>query len=859
MTAIGCVGSSAQAKTLVLTDGGKTDYTIVVAKNAVAPEKHAASELQAFLHEISGVKLPVVTDDQAVKGKRICVGPSKGLAQIAPSLNAKSLGLEGYHVKTVGDDLVIVGGRPRGTLYGVYSLLEDELGCRWFTPDCSRIPKSPRIALKSLDRRVIPRLEYRATDYPHSRDPDWAVRNKINGTQTHLDAKRGGKIAYAYFVHTFNSILNPKDHFANHPEYFSMIKGRRVGGRTQLCLTNPEVLKLAKARVRSWIKAHPHATIFSVSQNDWHSYCECTTCKALDDREGSHSGSLLAFVNAIAEDIEKDYPDKVISTLAYQYTRKPPKTIRPRPNVTVRLCSIECCFIHPLATDPYNKTFVDDIRGWSKICKRLSVWDYVINYAHTIMPFPNLYVLKPNIRFFIDNGVTSIYEEADYYTKGGELAELRTWIMAKTLWDPSYDTDKAIDEFCAGYYGPAGKFVRQYVGLMHDQIRNAKYHVRIYSPPSLPYMNKSVIARARKLFDRAEAAVRHDPKLLHRVQVARLPIMYVQIARAGGAFELIRDFIPQARDAIKQRGAAKQGKMDAFVRQASTETTRLLERFEKVARKEGVSHIREGRDFNSWLDEMRQRQRKAIPVVRLANGAVEVVVVPEIGGRIWQITDLKRKRDVLNVPKPAVGDYLSNQECNYEEYSGEGWRSPGYREPYKVDEKSARSITLTASLRNGLRIARTITLDPTAPVVRIRSTLSSPGKQPVDGCLRIHPCFALGKMDDAVVWRRQADGTWRRKPLKLTEDASAEKEEFFSGKDLPAGAWMLTDAATDYGVMNTFNVRQVDRCLLNWCGDCQRVNLELFSLIKRLKPRQPITIEHSYELVGKAAVVTGGR
>lgn len=588
-----CGARTLRASAVTLIDNGRTGHTIIISKTAIRPEQHAADELQRFLHEISGVRPAIATDDQPVEGKRICVGQSTCVAKLAPEIDIRSLGQEGYHIKTVGDDLIIVGGRPRGTLYGVYTLLEDELGCRWFTPDCSRIPKNPRIIIKPMDRRYVPPLEYRATDYPNSRDGDWAVRNKQNGTLTGIDESRGGKISYAYFVHTFNALIPPEKYFSTHPEWFSMIGGKRIKDHSQLCLTNVEMLKVAKATVRQWIKGNPQATLFSVSQNDWHNYCTCPDCHALAQREEAQSGPLLAFVNAIAEDIERDYPDKIIDTLAYQYTRKPPKTIKPRPNVTVRLCSIECCFIHPLGEDEFNKSFVRDIQGWATICKRLSIWDYVINYAHTIMPFPNLYVLKPNINFFIANGATSIYEEADYYTKGGEMAELRTWIMAKTLWDPTYDTDKAIDEFCEAYYGPAGKFIRAYVTLLHDQVRNAKYHITIYSPPTVPHLRNEVLAKAHTLFDEAEQAVKDDATLLHRVQVARLPILYVQIARA-----------PKA-PATTQAGPAPAGE--------SWNIQEWVDRFERIARKEGVSHISEGRSFDDWLKAVRAEHKLPWP------------------------------------------------------------------------------------------------------------------------------------------------------------------------------------------------------------------------------------------------------
>ncbi len=572
---------------LTLTRGGKASCTIIVGHTANEQVRYAAEELARFLKEISGAAIPIKTDRDPVKGLVIYVGQSDRLEQSGTKIDLDKLGREGFVIRAIRGALVIVGGQPRGTLYGVYSFLEDQLGCRWFTPDCSRIPQRPSITVPSLNRTVVPALEYRATDYPNSRDPDWAARNKINGTQTRLDAKRGGKIAYSHFVHTFNSILHPDEHFAEHPEYFSEIDGERRDGRTQLCLTNPEVQRIAIETVKRWIAEAPDATIFSVSQNDWRNYCTCEKCRDVADREGSQSGPLLAFVNKIAESICTEHPEKLISTLAYQYTRKPPDLIRPTENVTVRLCSIECCFTHPLTTpgDPENEKFVADIREWAKICERLYVWDYVINYSHSIMPFPNLYSLKENINFFVANNVKGIYEEACYFTKGGEFAELRTWIVAKTLWDPTYDTDRAIIEFLTGYYGAAAVPLREYVTLTHEKVRRENHHFTIRTPPTAPAFSKELIDRSVALFDQAEAAVKDDPKRLHRVQVARLPITYVRIA--------------QGIDKLKKRvkGAPSREQIAQW-----------LGAFERVAKKEGITHVREGQrgEIKAWLKKMRE-------------------------------------------------------------------------------------------------------------------------------------------------------------------------------------------------------------------------------------------------------------
>jgi len=569
----------------VLTIGGKTvkpaTHAIVLPTKPTPQEKLAADDLRVHVRQLTGGDVPIVAEGELGDRVPIVVGrAAAALKKLGVRTDFDKLGLEGIVVRTRGPALILAGNR-RGVLYAVYTFLEDYCNCRSFAPDCTVIPKTGRFDVADLNVRYIPPLEYRSTDYPRSRPATWAVRNKVNGTQTQLTDKHGGKIAYSHFVHTFNSILNPAKEFAKHPEYFSMIKGKRTGGRTQLCLTNPDVIAIAIQTVRRWIKAAPAATIFSVSQNDWHNYCQCPHCAALAKKEGSQAGPMIHFVNAIAAAIAEDHPDKLISTLAYQYTRKPPRHVRPRPNVCVRLCSIECCFAHPLDVCPTNRSFVDDIRNWNKICNRLYIWDYVINYAHSVQPFPNLYSLKPNIRFFIAHGVKGIYEEACYFTVGSELAELRTWIIAKTLWDPTYDTDRAIDEFLAGYYGPAAGPIRKYVNLIHKQVADhADWHANIWSPPTAPYLSRSVIGQSARHFDEAEAAVAKDPGRLHRVRVARMPIQYVQIATAPP-------------------GSRKPG--DAV--------SKLIDRFEATARKEGLVTVREHRaigDLNKWLQKVRK-------------------------------------------------------------------------------------------------------------------------------------------------------------------------------------------------------------------------------------------------------------
>jgi hypothetical protein len=537
---------------MIIVENCKSCYKIIIGENASPSEKHSANELQMFLREISGVEIPIVSDKTPPSDYEIIIGENDHLSKLGIDIDFDKLN-EGFAIRTFGNKLIIAGGKLRGTMYGVYTFLEDYLNCRWFTSNVSRIPKKDRIELRQINKTEIPELEYREPFYTDAFDGDWCARNKMNSTTARLTKDQGGKITYSHFVHTFDAILSPKDHFAEHPEYFSEIDGKRISEHTQLCLTNPYVLKTAIEKVRQWIKESPEANIFSVSQNDWYNPCQCSKCKAIDDAEGSHSGTMLWFVNQVAEAIEKDY--KAIDTLAYQYTRKPPKTIKPRKNVIVRLCSIECCFSHLLDECEVNASFKADIEGWSEISDRLYIWDYVTDFSHYLLPFPNLYVLKPNIQFFINHGVKGIFEEGNYSGGGkGEFAELRAYVLAKLLWNPNYDTDTAIDEFLEGYYGKSASPIREYINILHGNVMCDKsLHMNIWANPKIGYLSEDNISLAEELFDKAEKMADNDD-ILARVLVARLPIQYVRISNLSENDPKRLDIINKFIDVVDKEG-----------------------------------------------------------------------------------------------------------------------------------------------------------------------------------------------------------------------------------------------------------------------------------------------------------------
>jgi len=509
---------------------------IVPPKDATPGERHAAEELRLWIGKLVGTPPEIVPEKE---GRCIILRTSS------------TLGPEAFSILPKKADLVVSGGRPRGVLYGVYELLDRFAGIRWLAYDETIIPGArTELSLPSKGFSFSPVLAYREPFFTEAFDGDWAARNRMNSHFARLTETHGGKLTYEGFVHTFNLLVPPGEYFASHPEYFSEVGGRRTGEKAQLCLTNPDVVRIAAERVISWFKKNPNANIVSVSQNDWGNACQCPKCSKVDEQEGSKAGSLLSFVNQVAEIVEKEFPDRWIDTLAYQYTRKAPKSIGPRRNVVVRLCSIECCFSHPLATCPENDSFKRDTQDWARVAHTLYVWDYVTDFAHYIMPFPNLRVLQPNILFFVKNRVKGIFEEGSYPPGGGgEFASLRSYVLSRILWEPGCDAQAAMEEFTSGYYGPAAGTVRSYIELLHDRVEKGRIHVRIFDKPDR-FLDAPFVDECLSLFDEAEEQAVEE-RHRRRVKLSRLPLTYSKVFlmdRSNPARKaLLKDFVQECR------------------------------------------------------------------------------------------------------------------------------------------------------------------------------------------------------------------------------------------------------------------------------------------------------------------------
>ena len=506
---------------------GKSNYRIVLDRQASPSEKKAAEELQMYIKQISGAQLPI-TDDATSKGRRIFVGFGSAVADITGAQKPKADD-EGFTYRTVGKDLLIYGGAQRGSMYGVFSFLEYELGVKWLTPKCTVVPSMQKYALPRLDRSEKPALALRYDGhFAVEREPVWSAHNKENMKWNPTQNDYGNIEAY-WNAHTMGQLLPSGEFFEKHPEYFSLRDGKRIPNG-QLCLSNPEVLEICKTRLADVMRKNPLFRIYSLSQNDNFSFCQCQKCTAIAEQYGGQSGLMIWFVNQVADAVRDEFPDKFVGTFAYQYTRQPPKGIVPRNNVVIRLCSIECCFAHPLTAGcPQNQAFMNDMERWAEIAPHLFIWDYIVDYAQYIAPWPNFQVLGPNIEAFRKNKAIGIYEEAQYQSNGAEFEEMKAWVTTKLLWNPLQNTDSLVQVFIDGYYGKAAPMVMDYYRLCQSLVK-PDLHFGIYIRENHPIYSDEFVEKAFTLLDNALQTA-EDEETRNRVERVRMQPLYLYCKR----------------------------------------------------------------------------------------------------------------------------------------------------------------------------------------------------------------------------------------------------------------------------------------------------------------------------------------
>jgi hypothetical protein len=562
-----------ESETLRPVQGGKTDYAIVQGRSPTESEVFAVTELRDYLEKSTGVRLPVVDESKmAPEARGIYVGWTE--FSLKHGIDSTKLAGEEWLMQTIGNNLVLTGGRPVGSLYAVYEFLESRVGCRWLDRDTEIIPRCIDLTLPELKVRSKPAFWHR-TIYTGLQEMNgssemvakeglFVMRNK----STSFPAKFG-QVSYGSpgNCHTFYAYS--KDFPADHPEYFSMdAQGKREraasgSGPAQLCLTNPEVRRLLLARLRKFIaqdradaakSGRPAPRVYDISQNDQNDHiCLCPACKAFAAKEGSQSGLVIACMNELADGIKDEYPDVLIMTFAYTSTLKTPKTLKPRDNVIIRLAQLNSewmpddphypDYFRPLS-HPINRAAYDDIAAWSKLAKHLAIWDYWILYqnANKLDNFPTPYVnvacLQPDLQLCLTNRVDNVFVECES-SDTTSFSTLKLWLGQKLLQDPNQPVEPLLTAFMQGYYSSAAPQMIEYLRYMEKRIAAAPATGRMSSMCEhlRPYLDLEFFTTAHRLLTNAEKACGEDANALLHVRYEWIPVdaaifnMWLQLER----------------------------------------------------------------------------------------------------------------------------------------------------------------------------------------------------------------------------------------------------------------------------------------------------------------------------------------
>lgn len=518
------------------------DYNIVISEEASDAEKYAARVMQENIQKATQLSLDIVTDAAAETENEIIIG--KTLRGEDDDIDFVSLGAESYVVKTVGNDLVIGANAERGVIYGVYAYLE-ALGYRYYTPECESIPRSKDVFIaKEVDLSWTPTFTYREAMAKSAWDPEWAVSQCINSdfmrSELRNNKKYGGFIGFSggdqYLVHTAKYLL-PDSVFSEHPDYFSQ---NADGTRTtiQVCFTSDGALDYMYQSAVSLLEKN-NTGIISISQKDadGNDYCRCNNCLASYEKYGK-MGTLLNFINEIADRLAPDYPDVLVETLSYSWGCELPKGgVMPRDNVIIRLC-LPLCRQH---TDPSDcdklAEDVEILEGWSKLTDKLFVWLYPVNWANSFEMQGNFGTYWHQIQTLVKNNVVAVYPEITGI-ESPEFSEWRAYLFAKLCKNPTMSFSEYryhMEDFAYGYYGDGGKYILEYVDYLEELGVGGHNNIMTYVPSKVENgetkYDLTFFEICNGWWDEAEENA--SPDVLPHIEKSRLHLTMTELLNTG--------------------------------------------------------------------------------------------------------------------------------------------------------------------------------------------------------------------------------------------------------------------------------------------------------------------------------------
>lgn len=523
------VGNS---QTVTFSKDGKSLYTIVIPNNDY---KEAGEYLSHYLYLIFGVKAEVVNQKEFKANTNFISIGNTLIFNLLSNYNRNDLNSDGYIIGLKDNNILIYGKNPIGTLNGVFALLEEDLGCRFWTQNTygseETIPQIKDGKLSFVPRKFSPAFITRSPSYENFSDENYIKKNRFHKYD-----------AYG-FCHTIFNYID-KNSFKEHPELFGMEDGKRVPH--QLCWSNPQVLDMILNKTKEL--AQKGILTQAIMPEDTEKLCGCDECNRLDIPEGSKSATYINALNTILERLTPEFPDLHIVALAYHDYVTPPKNIKPHKNLTVMICSDSCDWEHPFQTFDRSDKFQNDLKSWIATGADTLTWNYVSNYDHYLLPNPNTLLVADNIKLLKNWGVGGIFLQGGCYASAiCDFGPMKTWVWGKLLINPDIDPVLLMKDFIYGYYGECANYVWEYEKLLIDIYEKTKTDSSLdpgtirWTPDAKIY-TKEFINKSADLMDKAENAAK-SPVTLKRIKELRIAPDYLRIGRNIGYFEGANNYI----------------------------------------------------------------------------------------------------------------------------------------------------------------------------------------------------------------------------------------------------------------------------------------------------------------------------
>lgn len=531
---------------VTLLENGEVKVTVVYSEGASESLIAAADFMAATIDRMSGssgVRTAVKKGGES--GFSIYVGRAANSALIDLS-DVKD---DGYKLEIKPEGIYIVGKTDDATRNGIYDFLETHLECMYVSPENTYVPLCPTVKLALEEKTVNPTITWRKVYQYESVQNGWYERLKMNGTIV----KEGENSIELYnewgtWCHSSFEFVPPEKYFDEHPEYYAKFLGKRryqfnVLGRTfptHLCYTNEEVYQIAEAELVKRIEANPEVKFWDFSIMDtYFATCRCKECKKFNKEAGSEMGTLLAFLNRLADAIRDDYPDVYLSTLAYQRVKNPPKNMKCAPNLCINVCAFPGTQSYPYSTEggiKASREFAERVVEWGKICDNILVWDYVVNFTHLKLPFPNFEFQKENLEFYLENNIRFVFHQGSREPMD-ENAEMRTYLLSRQLWDKDVDLLALAKKYVAVVYGDAAGLVEEYMDTANAAMIESGADLSLYDSPKkhkngylAPKLTDKYLELTEKMLEVAENS---DTVNVKAVEMLRVNTLYAKMTDAS--------------------------------------------------------------------------------------------------------------------------------------------------------------------------------------------------------------------------------------------------------------------------------------------------------------------------------------